>query len=147
MNAPEIMNNTLKVAEVSTSMRNVIAMPNTASARANDHMLRSHTAAVGYNTVAAAASIGSDKTQVCRFFTGERPVTLPQLLHWMDTAGIRFEAADENSEEGVLQDLIDQASISLQGIEQRKSDLSVDEVEALLKVAKLYIASRMKGAM
>ena len=145
MNAPEIMNNTLKVAEVSTAMRNVIAMPNTASARANDHMLRNHTAAVGYNTV--AASIGSDKTQVCRFFTGERPVTLPQLLHWMDTAGIRFEAADENSEEGVLQDLIDQASISLQGIEQRKSNLSVDEVEALLKVAKLYIASRMKGAL
>lgn len=34
------MNNTLKVAEVSTSMRNVIAMPNTASARANDHLLR-----------------------------------------------------------------------------------------------------------
>ena len=145
MNAPEIMNNTSRVADDSTSLRNVIAMPNTASARANDHMLRNHTAAVGYNTV--AASIGSDKTQVCRFFTGDRPVTLPQLLHWMDTVGIRFEAADENSEEGVLQDLIDQASISLQGIEQRKSNLSVDEVEALLKVAKLYIASRMKGAL
>lgn len=145
MNAPEIMNNNSRVADDSTSLRNVIAMPNTASARANDHLLRHLTAAVGYNTV--AASIGSDKTQVCRFFTGERPVTLPQLLHWMDTVGIRFEAADENSEEGVLQDLIDQASISLQGIEQRKSDLSVDEVEALLKVAKLYIASRMKGAL
>ena len=102
------MNNNSRVADDSTSLRNVIAMPNTASARANDHMLRNHTAAVGYNTV--AASIGSDKTQVCRFFTGERPVTLPQLLHWMDTVGIRFEAADENSEEGVLQDLIDQAS-------------------------------------
>lgn len=108
-------------------------------------MIRNHTAAVGYNTVAAA--IGSDKTQVCRFFTGERPVTLPQLLHWMDTVGIRFEAADENSEEGVLQDLIDQASNALDGIEQRKSDLSAEEVEALLKVAKLYIASRMKDSM
>ena len=139
------MNNNSRVADDSTSLRNVIAMPNTASARANDHMLRNHTAAVGYNTV--AASIGSDKTQVCRFFTGDRPVTLPQLLHWMDTVGIRFEAADENSEEGVLQDLIDQASISLQGIERRKSDLSVDDVEALLEVAKLYIASRMKGAL
>ena len=139
------MNNNSRVADDSTSLRNVIAMPNTASARENDHMLRNHTAAVGYNTV--AASIGSDKTQVCRFFTGERPVTLPQLLHWMDTVGIRFDAADENSEEGVLQDLIDQASISLQGIEQRKSDLSVDDVEALLKVAKLYVASRMKGAL
>ena len=145
MNAPEIMNNNSRVADDSTSLRNVIAMPNTASARANDHLLRHLTASVGYYAVAAA--IGSDKTHVSRFLSDERPIFRYQLLHWTDAIAMRFHPADEHSEEGVLQDLIDQASISLQGIEQRKSDLSVDEVEALLKVAKLYIASRMKGAL
>lgn len=139
------MNNNSRVADDSTSLRNVIAMPNTASARASDHLLRHLTASVGYYSVAAA--IGSDKTQVSRFLSDERPIFRPQLLHWLDVVGIRLHPADESSEEGVLQELIDQAAIAIQGIEQRKSDLSVDEVDALLKVAKLYIASRMKGAL
>lgn len=136
-------NHNYKVPESAALLRNVVAIPNTAAARLNDHLLRSHTAAVGYNTVAAA--IGSDKTQVCRFLTGERPAYWPQMLHWFDTVTLRLSPADDGDEREVIQELLEQAASVVDGMETRKSELSTEEVEALLKVAKLYIGSRMRG--
>ena len=109
------------------ALRNgVKTKPETPGAIRNEGLLIGATRDAGYAKVAEAIQL--DKSWITRFFSGEGRVTLPELLHWLDSIGLQIvePSAEADAERQLLQALLRKTSASLA---REAGEVSGDTVE------------------
>ena len=75
-------------------MRNgMTTEPNTHSARKSKGALVRAFQDCGYTTI--GRSVGHDKSWVCRWLSGDSVANLPEVLHMLDTSGLRIVHEDD----------------------------------------------------
>lgn len=128
-----------KLTNLPAVFRNITTTPDTATARRSQTALLRAFTDSGYATI--GRSVGHDKSWVSRWLSGESVANLPELLHMLDTAGLRIVHEDDmakgNGSE--LVEKIDAALAQLSGIE---SALKAMEPGGELNAALLALARR-----
>lgn len=82
------------VGQMPAVMRNgMTTEPNTHSARKSKGALVRSFQDCGYTTI--GRSVGHDKSWVCRWLSGDSVANLPEVLHMLDTSGLRIVHEDE----------------------------------------------------
>ena len=126
------------------ALRNgVKTKPETPGAIRNEGVLISATRDAGYAKVAEAIQL--DKSWITRFFSGEGLVSLPELLHWLESIGLRLvePSAEADADRLLLQTLLQKTRLTLSREAGQLSGEAVvvepEEYQALLHFAQAGI--------
>lgn len=135
------------VSTPGAAFRIIAAIPDTASARANQSNWMRATQDAGFAAIAKV--VGHDRSWVSRFWIEETRANLPELLQWFDRAGLRLVPADAEREDDaeLLGILLRKTALT---IERRRAEfngepgavrMDADEYRALLALARRGVAA------
>lgn len=125
------------VGDTPALLRNGAAtMPTTHTSRMSHAALLRASSDVGYAGIGRAT--GHDKSWVSRFLSGQGLASLPELLHWLDAAGLSIGHANDGAIQDAAADLLSAVRGEMDGLEGR--EVSQAEAQAAIRLLKVMLA-------